>query len=60
MFVTGTVVCVVLPVASAFLSASGLARWRYHRASSVAPSAVTTLWWEVLTLLAAGCAWSLK
>jgi hypothetical protein len=34
--------------------------WRYHRASSVAPSGVTTPWSEMSTLLATGCAWLLK
>jgi hypothetical protein len=41
---------------SALLSPDG---WRYHRASSAAPSGVTTLWSEMSTL-PAGCAWLLK
>src|ERR1019366_6287276 len=43
--------------AAAVLSLDG---WRYHLASSVAPSGVTTLWSEMSTLLATGCASLLK
>ena len=42
---------------AALLSLEG---WRYHLASSVAPSGVTTPWSEMSTLPATGCAWLLK
>jgi hypothetical protein len=42
---------------AALLSPDG---WRYHRASSVAPSGVTRLWSEMSTLSATGCASLLK